>query len=234
MTQLKKIADGVYGVETSFRLPGGMRLPLRMTVLCCGDAVALLAPIPIDDALAAELAQLGEVRFLIAPNLLHYAYIADAAQRYPSARVLGAPGLAAKRPELPLQAEISADELPPQLEGHHVRGADKLSEVVFLHRPSRTLVVTDLVFNIHDAKGLSKIMLSLMSRALGKVEQSRLCRWLTTDRAVAAQSVADVLALSFDRVVMAHGDVIQTNAQAELSAGLWWMRGESRRPALAS
>ena len=189
-----------------------------------------MAPIAIDDALAAAIAKVGDVRWILAPNLLHYASVADAAGRYPDAEVLVAPGLGDKRAELAEHEILETGAIGSDIDAVLLDGVDKLREVVFLHTPSKTLVVTDLVFNIHDARGMSKFVLSLVSRALGKVEQSRLIRWLTTDRSAAAKSVENVLALPFDRVVMAHGDVIQTDAKAELSAGLWWMRGQRARP----
>ena len=231
MSGLVEIAPGVHGAQTEVSIGLGARLPLRMTALSCEGGVALVSPIAIDDDLADAIAALGAVRFILAPNLLHHMHIAAAAERYPEAKVLGAPGLAAKRPDLKFDDELGDGEIAPEIQSHFVRGADKLSEVVFLHRPSKTLVVTDLVFNIHGARGLSAFVLSVMSRALGKVEQSRLVRWLTKDRQAAGKSVESLLELPFERLVMAHGDVVEKGARSELSAGTWWMRGESRRPA---
>lgn len=230
MSTLVSIAAGVWGAHTEVSIGLGAKLPLRMTVLADDNGLVLVSPIAIDDALADELAAVGAVHTIAAPNLLHHAHVASAAARYPTARVLGAPGLAAKRPKLPLQGELGNGALSAQIEMVHVQGADKLSEVVLFHRPSATLVVTDLVFNIHGAKGLSALMLSTLSRALGRVEQSRLCRWLTTDRSEAGRSVEALLALPFERLVMAHGDVVERDAVAQLSAGTWWMQGKTKRP----
>ncbi|HEX6240133.1 MAG TPA: hypothetical protein VFZ61_04545, partial [Polyangiales bacterium] len=67
------------------RLPGNFQLPARMSVLPLRDGtLALVSPIPIDDALAAQLDRLGPVSLLIAPNLLHHLYLGAASQRYPS------------------------------------------------------------------------------------------------------------------------------------------------------
>jgi hypothetical protein len=172
--RLVPIAPGVLGAETSFRVAAGIRLPLRMTVLCTAGGIALVAPIPIDDALAAELAGVGPVQLLIAPNLLHHASLEAASERYPGARVLAAPGLAGKRPGLRIDATLTSSDVTPEIQALHLQGVDALSEVVLLHRPSRTLVVTDLVFNVHEATGLCRLVLSLASRAFGRVEQSRL------------------------------------------------------------
>src|SRR5688500_11961837 len=79
----------------------GFGLPARMTVLPLSPSrLAIISPIPIDDALAQRIAALGEVAFLIAPNLLHHLYLAAASARYPQAQVLAPPGMRAKRPDL--------------------------------------------------------------------------------------------------------------------------------------
>lgn len=231
MSELVEIAPGVHESGTEVSIGLGARLPLRMTVLACEGGVAIVSPIAIDDALAEAIDALGPVRYLLAPNLLHHMHLQSASKRYPEAKVLGAPGLATKRSDLRFDGELGDGEITPELESHLVRGADKLSEVVFFHRPSKTLVVTDLVFNIHGARGMSGLVLSMLSRALGKVEQSRLLRWMTKDRAAAGKSVDTLLDLPFERLVMAHGNVVEHGAKAELSAGTWWMRGEARRPA---
>src|SRR5262245_57597066 len=100
-------------------LPLGFRFPARMTVLPLGGGqLALVSPILIDDACAAALARLGQVRYLIAPNLLHHLYLPAAHQRYPEAQVLAPAGLARKRPELRIDATLDAAldrGLPPEL-----------------------------------------------------------------------------------------------------------------------
>ncbi len=162
MSQLKRIADGVWGAETVQSIGMGASLPLRMTILQDNVGLILVAPIPIDDALSAELAALAPVHTLIRPNLLHYKYLSAAKQRYPDAELLGAPRLAEKRPELAFDGVLTADRSPsPALDLLRISGADKLSEIVFLHKPSRTLVVTDLVFNIPKATAMSWLVLVL-------------------------------------------------------------------------
>lgn len=228
----RKIVDGVWEVRTRVKLGGGVSLPLRMTVLQDGDGLALISPVPINDALADSIAKLGKVHTLIAPNLLHHQHCSAAVERYPEAKLMGPPGLARKRPDLQFHGEIATGSLSNDIDAVLVDGAIKLSEAVFLHKQSMTLVVTDLVFNMPSASGLSWLLLAALSRALGKVEQSRLLRYLTDDRNATRQSIDRILDFPFERVVPAHGDVVSINARAQLKAGLWWMRGETRRPAI--
>jgi hypothetical protein len=63
-------------------LPGGFQMPTRMTALPLeGGGIALVSPVPISETIASRLAELGPVRFLVAPNLLHHLYLADAIAR---------------------------------------------------------------------------------------------------------------------------------------------------------
>src|SRR5690606_34734699 len=116
-----------------------------------------------------------------------------------------------------------------EVSAYLVDGAEQLSEVVILHRPSASLVVTDLVFNIQTANWASRLLLKSVSRSFGQVEQCRLIRKYTNDRAAAGRSIERLLALPFTRVVPAHGEVIEVEAKQQLASGLWWMRGHSAR-----
>ena len=225
---LNEIASGVWGVETSFKLGPGLALPLRMTVLKDELGLVLVSPVLIDETLLEGLSTLGEVHTLLAPNRLHYRYLTQAKGRFPKARVLGAPGLLDKCPELPIETTLSTGNISAEISTFLVAGAEELSEVVILHQPSATLVVTDLVFNIRRANWASRLVLKAVSRSYGKVEQSRLIRGYTNDRVTAGRSVEELLALPFERVVPAHGDVIAQDAKAQLAAGLWWMRGVAK------
>ena len=104
---------------------------------------------------------------------------------------------------------------------------------MFLHKPSKSLLVTDLIFNIHEWKTwITSVVLWVMG-ARRKVAQSRMLRSLTKDRAAAASSCRKVLSWDFDRVVMAHGTVLEHQAKTQLEAALTWMLAGSA-PALAA
>ncbi|MDB4976711.1 MAG: hypothetical protein JWN48_5052 [Myxococcaceae bacterium] len=207
--------------------PLGLRLPARMTALPFGAGkLALVSPVPIDDALAADLARLGEVQYLIAPNLLHHLYLAAASQRYPGARVIAPAGLRAKRPDLTIHADLE-DGLPAELEAAvqlvRIEGAPALAEHVFFHRATRTLVVTDLVFHVLRPQGaFTKLVLTLVG-CRGKLAQSVVWRIMVRDRRAAAASVEQLLALPFETLVMAHGEVLREDARARLAGALSWL-----------
>jgi hypothetical protein len=215
-------------------LPMGFRFPARMSVLpLASGTLALVSPIPIDDALAREIEVLGEVGFLIAPNLLHHLYLAAASERYPDARVLAPPGLRSKRPDLRIDATLDAalpDELAASIEVLHIAGAPTFDEYALFHSSSRTLVVTDLVFNVRADGPLAHLVLFMVG-CHGKLAQSRVWRIGIKDRPAARESMKAVLALPFETLVMAHGEIVGADARAKLAHALRWLA--SPEPALA-
>ena len=158
-TALTAIADSLWAYEYDLRLGPGFYLPVRTTAIRRADGgLVLWSPGPLSDGLAAAIEALGEVRVLVAPNRLHHLYVADARRRFPGAALLLAPGLAEKRPDLDgANLADGAGVLGPEFELRTIDGATKLGEVVAFHRPSATLLVTDLVFNFGRPTGWAAI-----------------------------------------------------------------------------
>lgn len=223
---LNAISADVWELEATVRLPGGMRLPARSTIVrLSGDRLVVHSPLPMDDATARAVDALGDVSFIVAPSCLHHMNAAKAAARWPKAQVLGAPSLAKKLGALPFDRLPSAGELVGgELLVRRIDGVPGVDEHVFFHPKSRTLVVTDLVFNVHACPGFAMPLVLRLVGAWKKLAQSRAWRFQTNDRASAAASIADVLAWDFDRLVMAHGEIVETDARAELAPALRWLR----------
>ena len=73
-----------------FKLP----FQTRMTVIKLNDGKLWIhSPIAPNEELFTELDALGKVAYLISPNKIHYAYIADWKQRYPQALAWSSPGV---------------------------------------------------------------------------------------------------------------------------------------------
>jgi hypothetical protein len=206
------------------RLAGGFDLPARMTVLPLSSGeLALVSPISIDEAMDAAIRAAGEVRYVIAPNLLHHLYVADAMARYPGATLLAPPGLAKKRPDLAVGATLDGplpSVITESLDVIRLEGAPIVDEFVIFHRATQTLVVTDLVFNVLEPRGLvTRLVLSLVGCS-GRLAASRSWLFFVKDRTAMNESLARVLALPFTRVVLAHGENLDLDAKPRLEGAL--------------
>ncbi len=223
---LRKLAEDIWVVERPQRF-WMLEVGCRMTVMRLADRSLLLhSAVPLDPALRGELDALGAVRYVVAPSRVHHLYAGDALRHYPEAKLWIGPGVAEKRPDLAF-APVLTDEAPAEWAGEvsqlHFRGRPFENEVVFLHRPSRTLVMCDLAFNFGPrAPLLTRITLRMMG-GYGRFRPSRLDPLLIRDRKAARESMQHILAWDFDRIVIAHGEVLESGGKEALRAGYHWL-----------
>lgn len=205
----------------------GLEVGTRMTVLrLAGERLLLHSPVSLDGSLRAALDAVGRVAYVVAPNRLHHLYAGGVATQYPDARLWIAPGLETKRPDLRYEA-ILGDEAPVEwrreVEQVFFRGRPFENEVVFFHRETRTLLVCDLAFHFGPrAPLLTRIVMSVIG-GYGRFRPTRLDPLLIRDRAAARESLERILAWDFDRVILAHGDVLTSGGRAALRDGYAWL-----------
>ena len=205
----------------------------RMTVIKLTDGGLFLhSPIHLDSALRSELGGLGEVRAIVAPNRFHHLYAGDACAAYPNAKLYGAPGLPVKRKDLRFAGMLADEprvEWRGDLEQRTIRGIPMLNEVVFFHPASRTLILTDLVFNVpaHRPGGIP--ILSRLLGVGGRLGPSRMGRWLIRDKEAARASLGMIMRWDFDRVILAHGDVIESGGHKKVRDAFGFILGAASR-----
>jgi hypothetical protein len=205
----------------------GLPVGTRMTVIRLGGGRLLLhSPVALDPELRRQLDALGQVRFAVAPNRLHHLYAGAVAQAYPGTRLWVAPGLERKRPDLVFEAVLT-DEAPEEWRGEvdqtFFRGRPYENEVAFFHRASRTLVLCDLAFNIGPrAAPLTRLLMKLI-RSYGRLGPSTLDPLLIRDRRAARESLERILAWDFDRIIVSHGDVLESGGHEILRRGYSWL-----------
>jgi hypothetical protein len=191
-----------------------------MTVIRLGNGQLVLhSPVEISAELRAELDALGPVGFIVVPEA-HGRFAEQASRTFPSARLMAAPNAPSRQKALPF-VDALADRPPSAWAGHiesHPVLVFPLHEVVLFHRPSRSLVLTDLCFNIQRSSSrVARVFLRAngMWRRFGP---SRILRRVVTDRRAFRGSLERVLAWDFERIVPGHGDVLERGGPAALRA----------------
>jgi len=189
-----------------------------MTIVRLADgALVVHSPIRLTDELRSAAASAGRVRFIIAPNRFHHLFVPDWQQAYPDAQTFCAPGLETKRADLKFTAILGDD--PPaawanEMDQAFMKAFPPLNEIVFFHRKTRTLIFTDLLFNIarHDsAYGRFLLRLDGAFRGLAIPRSFRLL--LRRRRPECAAFLNRLLSWDFDRVILAHGEIINSGAK---------------------
>jgi hypothetical protein len=223
---LTALAPDLWVAEQPLRF-AGVEVGTRMTVVRLPDGGLFLhSPIALDADLRRSIDALGAARFAVAPNRFHHLFAAQYTAAYPDLQLFVAPGLDTKRPDLSVRAVLTDEAAPgwrDALEQVVVRGYPMLKEVVFFHRASRTLIASDLVFNIRgDSPVLTRLAFLLMG-GYGRFGPTLLERVLVRDRAAARASLERILAWDFDRVILAHGHVLESGGREGLRAGYRWL-----------
>jgi len=223
--------ENLWSAEHEFGWQAGLvRIPVRMTVIRVADGrLVLHSPIPITPELRADVGALGPVGFIVVPEA-HGRFAAEAREAYPDARLLAAPRASRKRRSLGFDGSLA--DHPPEawrgdVESFLVDGF-RLNEVLLFHPASRTLVLTDLCFNIQRS---SSAVARAFFRANGMWQHfgpSRIIRRLAvSSRATLRRSLERVLQWDFERIVPGHGDVIEHGGPAALRAA--WLGEGARR-----
>ncbi|MBP6878378.1 MAG: DUF4336 domain-containing protein [Phenylobacterium sp.] len=207
----------------------GFRYPTRMAVVrLTGGGLLVWSPVGLDDDLAGELAALGEVAVLVAPNSLHDLHLAQWRSAFPTARLYAAPGLAAKRADLRIDAELGDDppgDWPADLDYVLMAGNAITTEAVFFHRPSRTVLFTDLLQQFPPGwfTGWRALVARLDLMTQPQASVPRKFRLAFTDRRAARASLARILDWPSDKVVMAHGTPVDRDGRAFIAAAFAWL-----------
>ena len=199
----------------------------RMAVIRVSATELLLhSPCEIDAQTRDDISALGRVAYIVAPGSYHYFHVASAQEAFPEADIYICPGVERKDPSIDFDWFLS-DRAPDcwagALDQVLVRGNKFIWEVAFLHKASKTLVLVDLIENIGDnTPGVNwvlelwwKVVLRMWNRPKPAPEYQM--GW--KDKAAARQSLQKILEWDFEKIVLAHGDLIENHAkQAALEA----------------
>ncbi|UZJ57348.1 hypothetical protein CBS101457_006668 [Exobasidium rhododendri] len=144
---------------TTFSMPfsrfGVIPIGGRSTaVKLSGDkGVWVMASTPLDEETKAKLQEMGQVKYVVAGDVVHHLYVGDFKKAYPEAKLIGVEGLPEKRPELKWDGVYGKDP-----EGTTYGFEDEISaqyfptfgnkDLVFLHKESKSLLVVDILFNL--------------------------------------------------------------------------------------
>ena len=215
---MRRISEGLGVVETGQHWLG-LSVGSRMTVMDTGDGLLVHSPVgvPVD-----SIGSMGRLRWVVCPNKMHHLHAGPWISA--GAQAWAAPGLQEKRLDLRFDGVLGEHEAPfgPQIGVHPLRCFSMTNEVVFHHRPSRTLVVTDLVFHLSaTAPWATRVAFGLVGAYPG-CRTSHLER-LGFDRKQARADIGALLALDADRLIMTHGEIIETGGREALERAMAWL-----------
>lgn len=204
--------------------------PTRMTIIVLQDRRLFIhSPTPLTPALRQDVERLGSVAYIVAPNRLHYSWLADWHREFPEASVFLAPRV---REQAKDKADFPASLLDRAI-GYPWDGemftlpvpGSFMTEFVFFHTATKTLVLTDLI-ECFEPQRLKSLWFRLLIRIGGVAAPlggtPRDLR-LTFNRPTLRDAVKTMLRWQPQRVVFAHGRFYADDGAQRLADAFAWL-----------
>lgn len=205
--------------------------PTRMTVVRLADGdLWVHSPVALSGGLKAELAELGPVRYLVAPNKIHYWWIGEWRIAYPDAVALAAPRVPEKADAHGIVFDRMLGEAPEdawagEIDQVLVPGRF-MTEAVFFHRASATLILADLIENFEMDKvggSIARFIYRLAGVAAPHGSMPRDLRaTFVGHEARVKEAVETMISWEPQRIILAHGKCYEENAVDELRRAFRW------------
>ncbi len=213
------------------RMYGVLPFTTRMTIVQLElGGVWLHSPVQPTPERRRAVEQLDQVEHLVAPNKIHSLGIKPWKALYPSAKVWASPAFNDRHPDIAVDAVLTNDVKPPwsgEVDHCVVDGHAVLDEVEFLHKPSRTLIITDFIQK-HEVSSASWMWRGIkhMAGILGEDGGVALdIKFSVRDKTAMRRSIDTILGWEFDNLILTHGHCLQGGAKEDVSRAFDWITG---------
>lgn len=189
------------------------------------------SPVKLTADLRTEIDRLGRVGQLVSPNKLHHLSLQEWKAAYPEAALWGPQSTIKKRLDLSFHGALKDSpphEWIPDIDQAWFRGSLAMDEIVFLHRPSATAIVADLIQTFSDRFLREHWGRWRLLARLDGLTQDQACApldWRPSfiNRAPARRAREKVLSWNCQRVIVAHGAWPRANGTAFLAKSFRWL-----------
>ena len=202
----QKISDRIYSYDHYIKMGLGIHMQTKTILIEHNDNGFLISAGPLNDQVSRHLKTINNL-VIFAPNLFHHIFL----HKYKDfkAKYYGPLEVLRKNPKfqehLGTQDEF-ASEYETIFTAIPIDGIPKLHEMVLYYKPEKTLIITDLSFNMNTFKNKgSEIVLKLVAGGNGLI-QSRFVKLMTKDQKAYKNSINKILDLDIEKVIFHHGD----------------------------
>ncbi|MCF6258350.1 MAG: hypothetical protein L3K25_18990 [Gammaproteobacteria bacterium] len=218
---MKKISETIFINEYSAKIMPGVHFPVNTSFIELEkNELAVISPGPFEQEMIREIITKYSTVYCVSPNILHHKHLKNFNNIFPGINIYGPSALTKKQPWLSekiLSLNLLAEKLKGQISFFPILGNPFLDETVFYCHQSKSLIITDLFFNMRDPMPLGrKCILSLVG-ARNKISQSKLVKNSIKNKEAYAQSVKPLGKLDCLRIIVGHGHIIEEIAEIKKS-----------------
>ena len=254
---IRRITPSILTCSVPFYRFSRIRIGGRGTIVKLkDDSLAVFSPVAFTNNVKAQMQeQLGStnVKYLAALDQEHHIFLEQWHKEYPQAKIIAPetlPGLREKQKYFKFPEEnwrlLKASErtteggmeIDPTFDAEfdvEYVSAHMNKEIVFCHKPTKTLIEADLMFNLpateqHSKVGdshsgiLTKIFIALNGTQGANPWQKRFIWYATSssDRTGFGESMEKIDKMDFERIIPCHGDVIETGGKGVFEKIMGW------------
>ncbi|KAJ9650756.1 hypothetical protein H2198_009949 [Neophaeococcomyces mojaviensis] len=254
------VLNQITTLSTPFLRFGIIKVGGRATIIKLKTGnLAVFSPVALTAEVKAKVAQLsasspsGTVKYLVAPDIEHHIFLSPWANEYKDVNIIGMEGLPEKREKDPNTRGLKfrtvftpsnkndmriTKEFDDEFEYEYVHSHQN-KELVFFHKPTRTLIEADVVFNLPATEqfsmtgedpngGISTKLFGSVTNTRGNMIWQKRFLWYgpgSSDRKGFAASAKKMYEWGeFDRMIPCHGDVIEKGGSRILNNATAWFR----------
>lgn len=217
---MQPVADNLWIKRYPLSVLGGHQDRVVTIIRLTSGELIVHSTGPFSRADVAEIKARGTPAWLVEAMLRHDTFAKEGRAAFPNLPYLAPVGFAEA-------AHVDSRLLLPppaawagEVEVLLIEGMPKAMEHVFLHIPSRTLIVADLVFNFDHSHGWTGFMREKLMGVKLRPDSGRLFPMQIQDRGLYDRSIQRLLEWDFDRIVVGHRDVVEKGGKEKLRQAL--------------
>jgi hypothetical protein len=204
-----------------------------MTVVrLSGGDLLLHSPTRCNAETTDALSRIGRVTDIVAPNKFHDLFLDAWLAAVPEARLWIPSGTDGKFPRgsrTRLLSDCKDATWREELACVPLKGMSRLEESAFYHRPSKSVIVADLLFNIQTDARLAMRMAARLGGFYRRLAMPRDIRWwYVSSRDALKESIRTIMNFQFENVVVGHGANVLRNGKAKFEMAFQWLFAEDR------
>lgn len=251
---IREVAPNVTTFSAPFLRFGRIKIGSRATAVKLRSGSYAVFPGVAPNPTVRKALGSAPVDYLVALDFEHHVFLSAWAAAFPSAKVIGPEGLPEKRSKMnatdkdvtivPFSTVFTAagkqdikigGAFDEEFEYEYVH-VHPNKELVFFHRPSKTLIEADLLFNLPATEQFSRtgvdpttgwatrIFGALQNTKEGNMWQKRLLWYVfgSADRPAFNKSIQRINSWDFENIVPCHGDSIIGNGKSVFERIFGW------------
>jgi len=176
------------------------------------NTLMVISPGPFRQKKIQEIITKYSTVYCVAPNAFHHKHLKSFNDIFPEIDIYGPSALTGKQPWLSekiLKLDSLAEKLKGQVLLFPILGNSLLDETVFYCHQSKSLIVTDLFFNMRNPMPLGRKWILSLVGAKNKIAQSKLIKKSITDKEAYIHSVKPLGKLDCQRIIVGHGQIVE-------------------------